>query len=146
MDTKICEYCRRPYPRPSWSHNAAWERRRFCTTECSRHVVQVRHYVALAALPEPSRDWQNHGACIGASPEVFDSMDGNYGMEEATLAARAYCRGCPVLEDCALTADRYRYSGLWGGAYRGVANRPYHRNPLIAEAPLHPLPVKQYVA
>jgi hypothetical protein len=146
VDTKICEYCADSFPRPSWNSDGTWEQRRFCTVACSRHLVQQRHYVALDTLPLPANDWQKQAACIGVSADLFDSMEVNYGMDEVTMTARTYCRMCPVLQDCALTADRYRYSGLWAGAYRGVSSRPYHRNPLIPEAPMYPLPEKQYVA
>ncbi|KUJ70776.1 hypothetical protein ACZ90_00200 [Streptomyces albus subsp. albus] len=71
---------------------------------------------------DPERRWQERGACRGHPPEVFfpevgTGQPSRPGTAEArTLweAAKAICRGCPVLSECRRDTLGEEY-GIWGG-------------------------------
>lgn len=81
--------------------------------------------------------WQQDAACVGADPARFEPIDRWEPNLELELqeTARTFCRGCPVLKDCAAYADRNRHGGIWGGSYRPGATNKYTARALIAEAP-----------
>ena len=68
------------------------------------------------------QEWKRHAACRGHDPEMwFPAREHDRRIRattrQATRAAQAICRGCPVQADClhhALITDT-RY-GIWGGA------------------------------
>jgi len=56
-------------------------------------------------------DWQEHGACVGVDQAIFFPERG-----ESTALAKAYCRVCPVQDECldhALAVPEK--VGIWGG-------------------------------
>lgn len=90
----------------------------------------------LVALPETFLA----APCREVDPELFHTdAESKRAMDEMTAVAQTFCRGCPVLQECAAVADALRASGLWGGSYR-TWRKPYTRRQLIPEAPLRPLP------
>ncbi len=66
-------------------------------------------------------EWHNRAACKGGT-DLFFSYD-----EEKVARARAICEGCPVRQECLLTAlaDRKLY-GVWGGTTEAERRR-FHR-------------------
>ena len=75
----------------------------------------------VSRLPGPNADfwdWQLDGACRGQDPGTFFHPDGERGpaREARESAAKAICRGCPVLDLCARHALEVREPyGVWGG-------------------------------
>jgi WhiB family redox-sensing transcriptional regulator len=75
----------------------------------------------LRRLPGPVADiwdWQLQGACRGSEADVFFHPEGERGAARSSrdAAAKAICRGCPVLADCAAHALSVREPyGVWGG-------------------------------
>lgn len=72
-------------------------------------------------LDGPPR-WTSQAACAGLAP-LHDTQF----ADEPTAAwraryreARAVCRGCPVVVQCAGFADEHKLLGVWGGRVRGV--------------------------
>lgn len=62
-------------------------------------------------------DWQRYGACRNYDSELFFHPDAERGYARSARieAAKAICRGCPVLVQCrhhALTAEEP--FGIWG--------------------------------
>lgn len=76
-------------------------------------------------------DWRTRGACLTEDPETFFPHPSDLdGIE----AAKAICRGCPVVEVCASYAlDTRQRDGVWGAldeADRTRALRRQKRRPL----------------
>ena len=75
----------------------------------------------VSRLPGPNADfwdWQLDGACRGQDPSTFFHPDGERGpaREARESAAKAICRGCPVVDLCARHALEVREPyGVWGG-------------------------------
>lgn len=55
--------------------------------------------------------WMNQAACDGATTEFVPDQETVY----ALAAARLYCDGCPVRQDCLSWAMLHRAEGIWGG-------------------------------
>lgn len=74
---------------------------------------------------DPRRpDWQAHGACQGADPNVFFPNNG------AAHAAKAVCAVCPVRAECLDYAlDNNEQFGVWGGATVEERRRLRRRRP-----------------
>src|SRR5690348_3477137 len=90
----------------------------------------------LTRLPGPVAElweWQQYAACTGLGTERFFHPDGERGQRRAAreAAAKAVCRGCPVLAACARHALRVREPyGVWGGMTES------EREEIIAARPL----------
>jgi WhiB family redox-sensing transcriptional regulator len=75
----------------------------------------------IGRLPGPVADlwdWQLDGTCRRENPEVFFHPDGERGPSRRNRdeAAKAVCRGCPVLANCREHALAVREPyGVWGG-------------------------------
>lgn len=104
----------------------------------------------LKALVPPR--WAEEAACVGADPTQFFLGPQHQGRGTPVEAARArlietafkYCGSCPVIAECAATADANLDQGLFAGALRrarghGVEN--YSWQLLIPAAP-EPRPVR----
>lgn len=71
-------------------------------------------------------DWRDDAACRTADPAWFDPLDeseiprmrGQVQALPRIARALRVCRTCPVRARCAAEADRYGYTGVWGGEYR----------------------------
>ena len=81
-----------------------------------------RRKLATAEIPARPRQWVFRGACRGADPELFfaDNGDGHgYGRildsDPRVQEAKAYCRRCPVANQCLFAAIRDEEHGVWGG-------------------------------
>ncbi len=78
---------------------------------------------SLAHQPRPAKPeaWKDRAACVDADPDLFFPARGvACGSVDITAAAKAICRGCPVIADCldyAQTAPVERF-GVWGGLSR----------------------------
>ncbi|MEU5080771.1 MULTISPECIES: WhiB family transcriptional regulator [Streptomyces] len=77
--------------------------------------------------------WQADAACRGMDSSVFFSPTGERrrARRQREEAARAICRGCPVIGPCARFAQAsQQHYGVWGGhteAERRSAARLTHR-------------------
>ena len=62
-------------------------------------------------LPVTQPNWRDRAACLERDTEVFFPEG-----DQPTLAAKSYCRRCPVRQDCLAhsIANNERY-GIWGG-------------------------------
>jgi WhiB family redox-sensing transcriptional regulator len=75
----------------------------------------------LRHLPQPvaeAWDWQLLAACRGVDGQVFFAPDAERGLRRLARerVAKAVCRSCPVIADCAAHAIRTREPfGVWGG-------------------------------
>lgn len=75
----------------------------------------------ISRLPVPitdNWDWQLHAACREVDTELFFHPEGERGPRRARreAAAKAICRGCPVLLACREHALAVREPyGVWGG-------------------------------
>jgi Transcription factor WhiB len=86
-------------------------------------------------LDHDPQAWPLFAACRGAREEFVPDSHGTRNLAaQMTVIAKAYCRGCPVINRCAAEADRTAAVGLWAGVYRyqGCAGR-WRR--LLPEAP-----------
>lgn len=65
----------------------------------------------LPADPTPPDFWQDRAACFGIEPDVFFPI-----TENEAGPALAFCRTCPIREECLAwalkNAERF---GVWGG-------------------------------
>jgi hypothetical protein len=77
------------------------------------------------------RPWWLTAACQDTAP-LFDHI-GAMPTTTHRNAARDYCARCPVIQQCADSADRRGEPGLWGGSYRTGTAHGFH--PLIKGAP-----------
>jgi len=62
--------------------------------------------------------WQVRGACREEDPALFYHRDGERGgaVEAREHAAKAICRRCPVIQECAAYAlSSQEPYGVWGG-------------------------------
>jgi WhiB family transcriptional regulator, redox-sensing transcriptional regulator len=62
------------------------------------------------------RDWTEHAACLGASPELFFPISVTGPALEQASTAKSVCDRCPVRPECldwALRAGEAH--GIWGG-------------------------------
>src|SRR5271169_735386 len=107
-----------------------------CRVKCCRNVVRGqsgrlysgagRHVSIPIEGPYPGgsvfSEWHNRAACKGAT-DLFFSYDG-----EVVAHARQICEGCPVRQECLLTAlaDRNLY-GVWGGTTEAQRRRIHRR-------------------
>lgn len=77
--------------------------------------------VSIKRLPAPiweSYEWQFDGACADTDTNRFFSPEHERGFarERREDAAKAYCRRCPVVEQCLEHAMAVREEhGVWGG-------------------------------
>jgi hypothetical protein len=55
-------------------------------------------------------EWRDQARCRGVGHDIFFSSD-----RLDQLTALAYCRGCPVRRQCAVSATGHREQGTWGG-------------------------------
>ncbi|MEP7053874.1 MAG: WhiB family transcriptional regulator [Actinomycetota bacterium] len=75
----------------------------------------------VSRLPAPiseTYDWQLSGACRGTDPSLFFLPEAERGPRKARRerAAKAVCRTCPVIDQCAAFALSTREPyGVWGG-------------------------------
>jgi WhiB family redox-sensing transcriptional regulator len=75
----------------------------------------------VSRLPGPNADlwdWQLFGACRGQDSAPFFHPEGERGSARARRdeAAKAICRSCPVISECARHALAVREPyGVWGG-------------------------------
>ncbi len=57
--------------------------------------------------------WRRQAACVGTDTHLFFPGPGD---SDSVAAAKAVCRACPVLDDCAAYAlGRRDLDGIWGG-------------------------------
>lgn len=144
---KYCKQCRKPFYRPAGRSDGTWDNQKYCgqpcVTDAQRAHRDRQEQLTSTVIPEPEFNWKLRAACHDADPGLFESRGpGELDWASTMSAARLYCATCPVIESCAAAADRGRDSGLWGGSYRGVGSA-YHRNPLVPNAPMFPLPKAQ---
>lgn len=87
------------------------------------HRPRALRPVALHATPSGGDDWRHRAACRDESPEAF-FVDAGYlgkrlsreGFHLAVEEAKAVCRRCPVIDECAEWAfDNDERYGIWGG-------------------------------
>lgn len=87
----------------------------------------------VTRLPGPNADeweWQLQGSCRGKDPDLFFHPEGERGTSRSKrdLDAKAICRSCPVLLQCAAHALRVREPyGVWGGMTEDDRNTIYAR-------------------
>jgi hypothetical protein len=68
--------------------------------------------------------WQDRAACKDADPSIFLS-----GVTSRIMQAKAYCEGCPVMNDCLTFAlanedfEPHVYGGMTGAERRSLATR-----------------------
>ena len=68
--------------------------------------------------------WQDRAACKDADPSIFLS-----GVSSRIMQAKAYCEGCPVMDDCLTFAlenedfEPHVYGGMTGAERRSLATR-----------------------
>lgn len=53
-------------------------------------------------------EWVYQAACVGVDPEIFFPDHDKV----AEMAAKAICLGCPVQDECRMSAPEY---GIWAG-------------------------------
>jgi hypothetical protein len=75
--------------------------------------------------------WWLRAACQDTAP-LFDHL-GAVPTRTHVEAARDYCARCPVIQQCADSADRRGEPGLWGGSYRTGTVHGFRK--LIESAP-----------
>lgn len=103
---------------PCKAANSAHQReKRAKAPEPPRAVQDVNAYTIEA--PE---EWQERGVCKGHTSLFFPSHDtcanrGGHSVQcKAWIAtAKAMCRRCPVLEDCAAYIAAWPQEGIWAG-------------------------------
>jgi len=62
------------------------------------------------AATEWVADWRGQGLCAGADPDAL------FVQGKAQRAAKAMCKGCPVMAECLADAlDNRTEFGVWGG-------------------------------
>jgi WhiB family redox-sensing transcriptional regulator len=64
---------------------------------------------------DPGEDWRNDAACLTEDPELFFPNPSDLSGIEA---AKAVCRRCHVIDQCAafaLTPGALQHDGIWGG-------------------------------
>lgn len=98
---------------------------------------------AKGRVETPDLSWTGQARCSGVSRDVesaeedaFFKDDGERNIPDRSLAAaRRYCWGCPVIEQCGAAGTAARWEGLWGGSWR-VANTDgnYRITPLVPGA------------
>ncbi len=65
---------------------------------------------AAAFAPEWVLDWRGQGLCATADPDAL------FVQGKAQRAAKAMCKGCPVMAECLADAlDNGTEFGVWGG-------------------------------
>lgn len=69
--------------------------------------------MSATRAPEPDASWMAGAACRGLDPELFFTARG---ANDDHAAAKAICRGCPVVTACLgyALASNEKY-GIWGG-------------------------------
>ena len=63
-------------------------------------------------------DWRSRGMCRNVDPELFFPVGRGEQARLQTREAKAVCRGCPVLVQCAewvLTTGADQDNGIWAG-------------------------------
>ena len=89
---------------------------------CDACYMRLRRSVGVDSR-QPVRDtWAAKRSCQGADvdPAVFTADPVNNRPVPAVVveAARRWCAGCPVRQQCGQAADERREIGLWSGIYR----------------------------
>lgn len=112
-----CRDCQRPMAR---GHNPEpWQVRHHSRGRCGMCAMRRhRHDPKENTVVDPALDddWQRRAACKGADPEQFFAGRGI--SRETVHTAVTYCARCPVMAQCGAMADRHRWIGLWGMAWR----------------------------
>jgi hypothetical protein len=100
-------------------HRETWQVRHHSHGYCNACAMRRKRHPKETPVPAPTLgefDWQTRAACKGADPEQFFA---GRGVSRETLhTALTYCAHCPVMAQCGRMADRYRWIGLWGMAWR----------------------------
>lgn len=92
---------------------------------------------------EPAGDWRRRAACRGLDANLFFTERGG---NDAVANAKAVCRSCPSLHECAVTAIcDPQLKGVWGGLtqkQRDAARSAMGRMLICAECaePFHSYP------
>lgn len=93
----------------------------------------------VSRLPGPNADiwdWQMDGVCRGEDPNIFFHPEGERGSarENRQSAAKALCRRCPVITECAAHALAVREPyGVWGGMTEEDREAVYSRRRIAAQ-------------
>jgi hypothetical protein len=138
-DTKTCENpaCLAKFDRPIGQSRHDFSFRRFCSPACGR-ATRPRPANPIQPLTGVTvGDWQTRAACLVADPIWFDAQavwDSDTELL-ATMAAKSFCASCPVLTDCAASADAHRELGVWGGVYRTIKQGRYWWKRCMPDAP-----------
>lgn len=78
-------------------------------------------------------EWQFFGACRDADPNLFfhPENERGYARQRRANAAKAFCRNCPVREECRAHALAMREPfGVWGGLSEDERNALVERRVL----------------
>ena len=62
-------------------------------------------------------DWSDRAACLTAEPETFFPIGNSGAALDDVVAAKAVCRGCPVLDPCRSYALRTRQPKVFEGRF-----------------------------
>jgi hypothetical protein len=89
-----------------------------------------------ASAGRDEQPWWLTAACQDTAP-LFDLI-GATPTATHWQAAHDYCARCPVIQQCADSADRRGEPGLWGGSYRTGTAHGFHK--LIKGAPERRIP------
>lgn len=88
----------------------------------------------LSRLPGTNADlweWQLHGACRTADPDIFFHPEAERGPSRRNrdAAAKAVCASCPVVSECIAHALSVREPyGVWGGLNEDEREELHARN------------------
>lgn len=80
-------------------------------------------------MRDRSREWVLRAACRDEDPNLFLPIESTNGMFQRPPVekALAYCRECPVIQQCAEDADRHQDHGVRGGVYRSEGQPKVYR-------------------
>lgn len=78
--------------------------------------------------PQPPTHWLNFAACLSEDAELFFPVGENRRALIQTEDAKAVCRTCHVIGQCAETALSHRIEhGVWGGMSEADRRRIHRR-------------------
>ncbi len=73
-------------------------------------LIHVTVTISPNIAPEWVADWRGQGLCATADPDAL------FVQGKAQRAAKAMCKGCPVMAECLADAlDNRTEFGVWGG-------------------------------